>query len=149
MQFNPTTVIMLVILVGLVFLMFRNSRKRKAQQEEMTTKMVPGARVMLSFGLFGRLVSVDDEKVTADVEVAPGTVITVHRQTLSRVVNDEDTAAEPVAAADGVAADAPVSGVTAVARDRQPMELNGEPVYGERVDDPADIEAAKRERDER
>jgi preprotein translocase subunit YajC len=120
MNFNPTTIIMLVLLVGLVFLMFRNSRKRKTQQAELATKMVPGARVMLSFGMYGTLVSVNDEKVTADVEVAPGTIITVHRQTLSRVV-DEDASDVDTTPSDETAA-APA------------MELNGEPVYGERVD---------------
>ncbi|KQO64853.1 preprotein translocase subunit YajC [Curtobacterium sp. Leaf261] len=121
MQFNPTTIIMLVLLVGLVFLMFRNSRKRKTQQAELATKMVPGARVMLSFGIYGTLVSVNDEKVTADVEVAPGTVITVHRQTLSRVVDDETT-------------DVDTSASTTEDTTAPSMELNGEPVYGERVD---------------
>jgi preprotein translocase subunit YajC len=86
---------------------------------------------MLSFGLYGKLLSVDDAKVTADVEIAPGTVITVHRQTLARVA--EDTATETTTEAEPTtAAPAPT------------MELNGEPVYGERVDDPSEVEAAKR-----
>jgi preprotein translocase subunit YajC len=140
MQFNPTTIIMLVLLVGLVFLMFRNSRKRKTQQAEMATKMVPGARVMLSFGLYGTLVSVDDEKVTADVEIAPGTVITVHRQTLSRVVEDD------AAAVDTTTTAGTVDDTTAPS-----MELNGEPVYGERVDtiDEDTTRPDDRRRDER
>ncbi|MFZ7088022.1 preprotein translocase subunit YajC [Curtobacterium sp. RRHDQ10] len=128
MQFNPTTIIMLLLLVGLVFLMVRNSRKRKNQQAELATKMIPGARVMLSFGIYGTLLSVNDEKVTADVEIAPGTVITVHRQTLSRVVEDD------------------VDDVDTTPSDETttpPMELNGEPVYGERIET-TDDDASKR-----
>ncbi|MGN6408121.1 MAG: preprotein translocase subunit YajC [Curtobacterium sp.] len=122
-------VILIVIVVALAAFMFYNSRKRKKQQSELATKMVPGAKVMLSFGLYGTLLSVDDEKVTADVEIAPGTVVTVHRQTLSRVVDDSasdiTTTATPE---DEPAAPKPVA------------ELNGEPIYGERVE-PTDAEA--------
>jgi preprotein translocase subunit YajC len=98
----------------LVFFMFRNSRKRQKDQAELQTKMVPGAEVMTSFGLYGTLVSVDDEKVTADIEVAPGTIVRVHRQTLSKVV--EDTAAT----------DAEVDGTESIVTD-EPV-LNDEPV---------------------
>jgi preprotein translocase subunit YajC len=122
-------VILIVIVVAFAAFMFYNSRKRKKQQGELATKMVPGARVMLSFGLYGTLLSVDDEKVTADVEIAPGTVVTVHRQTLSRVV--DDTASD-------------VETTTSTTTEHAPehvTELNGEPIYGERADD---AEQAKR-----
>ncbi|QCR43526.1 preprotein translocase subunit YajC [Curtobacterium sp. SGAir0471] len=115
---------LIVIIVAFAAFMFYSSRKRKKQQAELQTKMVPGARVMLSFGLYGTLLSVDDEKVTADVEIAPGTVVTVHRQTLSRVVDENASDVETaVVADDDTAAPKPVA------------ELNGEPVYGERVDE--------------
>jgi preprotein translocase subunit YajC len=129
-------VVLLVVVVGF---MFWSSRKRKRQQQEQQTKIVPGVRVMLSFGLYGTLISINEEKVTADVEIAPGVIVTVHRQTLSRVV-DEDTA-EPTADADAPAA-------------HHGVVLNGEPVadsapeYGVRTDDPADVEAAKRKSDD-
>ncbi|MBF4581496.1 preprotein translocase subunit YajC [Curtobacterium sp. VKM Ac-2865] len=120
-------VILIVIVVAFAAFMFYNSRKRKKQQGELATKMVPGARVMLSFGLYGTLLSVDDEKVTADVEIAPGTVVTVHRQTLSRVVDDTASDIETTTATE----DEP----------KHVTELNGEPIYGERADD---AEQAKR-----
>ncbi|WP_267423158.1 MULTISPECIES: preprotein translocase subunit YajC [unclassified Curtobacterium] len=121
-------VILIVIVVAFAAFMFYNSRKRKKQQGELATKMVPGARVMLSFGLYGTLLSVDDEKVTADVEIAPGTVVTVHRQTLSRVVDD-------------TASDIETTTATPVDTTEHVTELNGEPIYGERADD---AEQAKR-----
>ncbi|MBP1300345.1 preprotein translocase subunit YajC [Curtobacterium sp. 1310] len=115
---------LIVIIVAFAAFMFYSSRKRKKQQAELQTKMVPGSRVMLSFGLYGTLVSVDDDKVTADVEVAPGTIVTVHRQTLSRVVDEDASDVETaVVADDETTAPKPVT------------ELNGEPVYGERADE--------------
>lgn len=93
-QFDPLTIGMLLILAVLVFFMFRNSKKRKAQQAELQDKMVPGADVMTNFGMFGRLVAIDDDTNEALIEVAPGTTLRVHRQTLARVVEDETTAEE-------------------------------------------------------
>ncbi|MDN3477451.1 preprotein translocase subunit YajC [Curtobacterium sp. APC 4022] len=120
---------LIIIVVAFAAFMFYSSRKRKKQQTETASQMVPGARVMLSFGLYGTLVSVDDEKVTADVEIAPGTVITVHRQTLSRVVPEETPEAVDTTVTTETEADAHVT------------ELNGEPIYGERVED---VDSTKR-----
>ena len=92
MTLDPLTIGMLAILAVLIFFMFRNSRKRKQQQEELQTKMQPGANVMTSFGLFGTLISVDELANEAELEIAPGVTVRVHRQTLAKVV---DEAAEP------------------------------------------------------
>jgi preprotein translocase subunit YajC len=135
-------IILIVIVVGFAAFMFYNSRKRKRQQEDLQTKMVPGSRVMLSFGVYGTLLSVNDEKVTAEVEVAPGTVITVHRQTLSRVVEDEGTAVEPTADSSSTTSGVVLNGI--------PLDADraGEPEFGVRTSDPADVEAAKRKSDD-
>lgn len=92
--FDPLTIGMLLILAVLIFFMFRNSKKRKAQQAELQDKMVPGADVMTNFGLFGTLVAIDEDSNEALIEVAPGTTLRVHRQTLARVVEDETPADE-------------------------------------------------------
>lgn len=84
---------------------------------------------MTNFGLYGTLVSVNEDDNTAVIETSPGHVVKVHRQVLARVV--EPTATEPVtddAATPGVelnedhAISADGSGAT-------------EPEYGERLDD--------------
>ncbi len=86
---DPLTIVMLGILALLIFFMFRNSRKRKADLELLQEKMVPGAEVMTNVGLFGTLVSVDDDTNVATIETSPGSTVRVHRQTLARVVEDE------------------------------------------------------------
>ncbi|MBA4247551.1 MAG: preprotein translocase subunit YajC [Microbacterium sp.] len=98
---DPLTLVMLGVLALLIFFMFRNSRKRKQDLEALQLKMVPGAEVMTNFGLFGTLVSIDDEANVAVIETSPGSTVRVHRQTLARViedepiVDDEEAAAEP------------------------------------------------------
>ncbi|MDQ2660832.1 MAG: preprotein translocase subunit YajC [Actinomycetota bacterium] len=113
MTFDPFTIIMLAVLAVLIFFMFRNSRKRKADAEQLQAKVQPGAKVMTNFGVFGTILSMDEEESQVLLETSPGTVLTVHRQTIARVV-------EPVAV--------PVGDVDVT-------DGAGEPEFGERVDE--------------
>jgi preprotein translocase subunit YajC len=100
---DPLTIVMLGVLALLIFFMFRNSRRRKADMEMLQEKMVPGAEVMTNFGLFGTLVAIDDDSNVATIETSPGSTIRVHRQTLARVIEDEPVVDE----ADDVDTDTP------------------------------------------
>ena len=124
MPIDPLTIVMVVILAALIFFMFRNSRKRQKEQAETRSKMVPGAEVMTNFGLYGTLLSVNEDDNTALVETSPGTVLKVHRQVLARVV--EPTTPEP-AAADAVSSEPQLNEDNAI-----PLS---EPEFGERLDD--------------
>ncbi|MGX5680366.1 preprotein translocase subunit YajC [Schumannella luteola] len=128
---DPLTIGMLVILAVLIFFMFRNSRKRRQQAEELQTKMVPGARVMTNYGLFGTLKSVDEVANEAELEVSPGVVVTVHRQTLAKVVEageTDPTAPRSVEEAMEIANREQAEREAAEAADAT------EPAYGERKD---------------
>lgn len=87
---DPLTIGMLVILAVLIFFMFRNGQKRKKDQEALQSKVVPGADVMTNFGLFGTIVSIDEEDNKVDLEVSPGVEVKVHRQTITRVIEKDD-----------------------------------------------------------
>ncbi|WP_026481928.1 preprotein translocase subunit YajC [Agromyces subbeticus] len=115
MTFDPFTIIMLAVLAVLIFFMFRNSRKRQADARELQSKVQAGAKVMTNFGLFGTILSIDEEDNQVLLETSPGTVLTVHRQTIARVVEPkvEDDADEAAV-------------------------VDGAPEFGERVVDPAD-----------
>ncbi|WP_306233843.1 preprotein translocase subunit YajC [Agrococcus beijingensis] len=102
---DPLTIIMLLVLAAMIFFMFRSNKKRKAQAAELQTQMVPGAEVMTNFGLFGELTAIDEERNEALIEIAPGTIVRVHRQTLARVVDDH-AAADADAVDDGTIDDA-------------------------------------------
>ena len=114
MTFDPFTIIMLAVLAVLIFFMFRNSRKRQADARELQSKVTAGAKVMTNFGVYGTILSIDDDENQVLLETSPGTVLTVHRQTIARVV--EPAAAVPVTEVGG-------------------SDLEGEPEFGERVDD--------------
>jgi len=115
---DPLTIGMLVILAVLIFFMFRNGQKRKREQEKLQSQVVPGAHVMTNFGLYGTILAIDEGDNKVQLETSPGQVLTVHRQTISRVVDDE------------VSADA---GTTTLNEDN--AELTGEPEFGERATD--------------
>lgn len=105
MGFDPLTIGLFVLLAVVIFFMFRSSRKRRRDQEELQTKMVPGVEVMTQHGIFGTLVSIDEEKNEAVIETMPGSQLRVHRQTLARVVEPEEVVsddAELEAEAEGV-----------------------------------------------
>lgn len=97
---DPLTIAMLAILAVLVFFMFRNSQKRKREQANLQSKVVPGANVMTNFGLFGTILSIDDEDNKVELQTSPGVVLTVHRQTIARVVDDEQENASDDSEAD-------------------------------------------------
>ena len=101
---DPLTIVMLAVLALLIFFMFRNSKKRKQSTAELQDKMVPGAEVMTNFGLFGTLVAIDEENNIAFLEIAAGTTVRVHRQTLARVVEDDEALATDEHAADDAVA---------------------------------------------
>lgn len=102
--FNPMYIILIVILIVFVLFSFRSNRKRRQQMDDLKQKMVPGTRVMTQFGLFGTIVSVDEANNRVDLEVSPGSIVTVHRQVVTTVVKDDATEAAPAAANEPAAA---------------------------------------------
>ncbi|MFB2556005.1 preprotein translocase subunit YajC [Herbiconiux liangxiaofengii] len=104
---------MLVVLAVLVIFMFRNSRKRQRETQDLQSKVAVGAEVMTNFGLFGTILEMDDEENQVLLETTPGTVLKVHRQTVTRVVTPS-----PLTATDDELA-----------------VKTGDPEFGERLDD--------------
>ncbi|WP_233245432.1 preprotein translocase subunit YajC [Homoserinimonas hongtaonis] len=99
LRMDPLLIVMMALLAVFIFFQFRTSKKRRAEQETLQSKMVPGAEVMTQFGVYGTLLSVDEESNEALLETTPGTVLRVHRQTILKVVEND------VAEADSIATD--------------------------------------------
>ncbi len=77
--------LVLLILVGYL-LLIRPARKRARATAELQSALSPGDEVMLSSGLFATVVDVADEVAT--VELAPGTVVRVHRGAVTQIIVD-------------------------------------------------------------
>lgn len=82
--------VLLALLAFGIFFMFRSSRKNKQRQEDLKAQIVPGVEVMTNFGLFGTLLSIDEISNVAELEVSPGNILKVHRQTIAKVVEPVD-----------------------------------------------------------
>ena len=65
----------------------RARQKQFAALREMQNALVVGERVMISSGIFGTLVGLDDE--TVELEIAPNTTITVARAAVSELITVE------------------------------------------------------------
>jgi preprotein translocase subunit YajC len=90
MNFDPQLILMVAFLAVIILFMFRNSRKRRREAEKLQEQVVVGADVMTNFGLFGTIVSMDEDENKVDLVTGPGTIVTVHRQTIGRVISPEE-----------------------------------------------------------
>lgn len=107
--------LMLVAMVLLLWLPMRRQKKAVAQVKEKQAAMGPGTEVMTNYGLYGTVRSIDRDTNKVVLEIAPGTAVTVHLQTVTTVVEDEVApAAETQAAPSVVEPDAPGAGSTPV-----------------------------------
>ncbi|MEO5313070.1 preprotein translocase subunit YajC [Pseudarthrobacter sp. CC12] len=98
--------ILLFVMLGVfIFMMFRRNKKTQQQQAELQSKFGPGVEVMTSFGLFGRIVDIDDADNKVTLELSPGNLATVHRQAVTKVVEPAAEAAAEAAAASPVVPD--------------------------------------------
>ena len=87
--------IVLFAMLGIfIFMMFRRNKKTKEQQATLQSQFAPGVEVMTSFGLFGRIVSMDDEEKKVVLELSPGNLATVHRQAVTKIVEPAAVAEE-------------------------------------------------------
>ncbi|SMX97351.1 Preprotein translocase subunit [Brevibacterium iodinum ATCC 49514] len=104
----------------LIFFLFNSRRKQKARAEQIKSGLVPGATVMTTFGVFGTVLSIDEENNQVTIESGPGTVLRVHRQAIGQIENNQ--AAAPV---DASGAAAPAADVDA-ADDEKPAITDAE-----------------------
>lgn len=79
--------ILLFVMLGVfIFMMFRRNKKAQQQQAELQSQFGPGVEVMTSFGLFGRIVDMDEAENKVTLELSPGNLATVHRQAVTKIV---------------------------------------------------------------
>jgi preprotein translocase subunit YajC len=125
--------VLIAVAVVLVIFMLFNGRRTRARQAEQRAKIVPGVEVMTNFGLFGKLLSIDELSNVAEIETTPGTIVRVHRQTLTKVVSPEDvpTGDAPRSVEEAMA----IANREAAEREAEVKKDSEAPEYGERVDE--------------
>lgn len=94
------TVLLFVMLGLFVFMMFRRNKKTQQQQAKLQSKFEPGVEVMTSFGLFGRIINIDEAENKVTLELSPGNTATVHRQAVTKIVEPVVAAEEPTVVPD-------------------------------------------------
>ncbi|MGO4120796.1 preprotein translocase subunit YajC [Arthrobacter sp. YAF16] len=115
------TILLFVMLGVFVFMMFRRNKKTQQQQAELQSKFGTGVDVMTSFGLFGRIVEIDEAENKVVLELSPGNTATVHRQAVTKIVEPVVAAEEPTVVPDDASSltlgktDATIDGVDSAA----------------------------------
>ena len=98
----PAAAQLLVILLALVLfwaVVMRPARNQQRKVQTLQRELAVGDEVVLSAGIFGTVRSLTDTR--AEIEVAPGTVLTVARQVVVRRVDElPDHRAEEVGEAE-------------------------------------------------
>lgn len=97
-----------IMMIVLIVLPARRTKKAQTQLKERQDQMMPGTPVMTNFGLYGTVASINKENNTAELQIAPGTVVKVHLMTVTQI---EETG--------------PATGSAASAGEHQPT-INGE-----------------------
>lgn len=87
---DPLSIGMYALIILMVVFMIRNSRKQKQAREELNSKVVAGVQVMTTAGIFGTIVSVDDEENEIVLESTPGTKLRMHRQSIASIVTKSE-----------------------------------------------------------
>ncbi|QHC58473.1 preprotein translocase subunit YajC [Rathayibacter sp. VKM Ac-2760] len=89
---DPTIILLVLLLAVMIIFMFRNNKKRQREAEKMKSGLVPGVELMTGSGLFGTVVSIDDDENKIIIESTPGTLLTIHRQAIARLIDPTENA---------------------------------------------------------
>jgi preprotein translocase subunit YajC len=85
---NLLPILIIVVLFGVLYMtMIRPQRNRQRQAQQMQNTVVPGQKIRTTAGIYGTVVSIDDQDVV--VEVAPGVNIRMLRKAVMNVVQDD------------------------------------------------------------
>lgn len=82
----------LLILAAFYFLIIRPARTRQRAAMALQERLAPGLEVMTGSGIYGRVATVEDDRVS--LEVSPGVSIRVAKAAVARILDEGQ--AEPV-----------------------------------------------------
>jgi preprotein translocase subunit YajC len=129
MQQYTQIIFFVAIIAVFYFLIIRPQKKRQKDQADLMKTLVPGAEILTIGGIYGTIVSVDEDRVR--IAVADGSELVMAKRAIAQVIATapEDTEGESVDEADdeqvGEIADAaagPEGDEEAVASAAQPAD---------------------------
>lgn len=86
---DAASLLLPVLLIAVFyFLLIRPQQKQRRQMADMQRSVGPGARVMTTAGMFGTVVSADDDEVV--LEIAPGVQTRFVRRAIANVLPDDN-----------------------------------------------------------
>ena len=83
--------VIVAAMIGFWAIVMRPARNQQKRVEQLQNELEVGQEVVLSAGIFGTVRALNEGRV--ELEVAPGTVLTVARQVVVRRVSDIDGSA--------------------------------------------------------
>ncbi len=83
---NLLPILIIVVLFGVLYMtMIRPQRNRQRAAQQMQSTVMPGSRIRTTAGIYGTVISVEDQDVV--VEVAPGVQVRMLRRAVMDVVD--------------------------------------------------------------
>lgn len=83
---NTNDLLMFGMIAVLLVFMFMSSNKRKKAAAETASKVVVGAKIMLTSGIYGEITEIKDDRIT--LKSAGSTVLEVAKGAVARVVEN-------------------------------------------------------------
>ncbi|GAA2992744.1 hypothetical protein GCM10020229_01540 [Kitasatospora albolonga] len=82
------TLILPLIMIAVLFMMFRSNKKRQEQAQQMRSGLEPGAGVRTIGGMYALVKSVNEE--TVELELAPGVVAHFTKGAIAAVLEPQE-----------------------------------------------------------
>lgn len=78
---------MLLIFVVFYFLLIRPQEKKRKAQEQLVSTAKPGEEVVLHSGLYGKIVKVNENDSTINVQIAENTEVKVMQSAIAEIIS--------------------------------------------------------------
>lgn len=88
---------MILIFVVFYFLLIRPQEKKRKAQEQLVSTVKPGENVITHSGMFGKVVSVNENDNSVSLEVAKNVEIKIMKSAIAEITSRKDTPAKPAA----------------------------------------------------
>ncbi|WP_018331547.1 preprotein translocase subunit YajC [Actinomycetospora chiangmaiensis] len=118
--------LLIVFMIGMIFFSNRQRKKQQQQQESLQNAIAVGDVVLMTSGISGTVVDVDDER-TIDLEIAPDVITTWLRAAVREKLSTDAEGVTPVEDAEDATAveSSPTVAAPAVATEPQDARPNG------------------------